>query len=64
MQKHIDTAKVVGGNINLLTIKPGGNGTLTEKFHSLEKQRTRATSRIIYLVDGFLANRSKACEQF
>ena len=58
MQEHIDSAKVVGGNINFLTIESGGNGILTEEFFRLEKQRTGAASPIY--VDADFATIEKA----
>ena len=64
MQKHIDTAQVVGCNINLLSIKSITNSILAKNLLSLQKQWAWTTCRIIYFIDFCFSYSSKACEQF
>ena len=60
MQKHIDTAKVVSRDIDLLSIKAISDGIFTKNLFCFQKQRTRTTRRVIDLVDLGFANRAKS----
>ena len=43
MQEHIDTAEVIGRDIDLLSVEAVADGILAENFFSLQKQRAGAT---------------------
>ena len=51
VQEHIDTAEVIGGKVNLLTIETLTNIVLAEYLCRFQEQRTRTASRVIYLID-------------
>ena len=64
MQEHIDTAEVVGGKVNLLTIETLTNIVLAEYLCRFEQQRTRTASRVIHLIDFGLAKSCQTGEEF
>ena len=59
VQEHIDTAEVVGGKVNLLTIETLTHIVLAEYLCRFEQQRTRTASRVIDLIDFGL---SESCQ--
>jgi CheY-like chemotaxis protein len=56
MQEHVDATEVVDGEINLLPKKTLPHIFLTKNFDEFQKQRTRSTCWIIYLVYFFFAD--------
>ena len=59
VQEHVDTAEVVGGKVNLLTIETLTHIVLAEYLCRLQEQRPRTASRVIDLIDFALA---KSCQ--
>ena len=55
MEEHIDTTEIVGGDVDLLTIKSLTNIVFSEYFSKLEKKRSRSTTRIIDFIHFCLA---------
>src|SRR5665648_16092 len=51
MQEHINSAKIVGGNVDFLPIEPLPNVLLAENLGKVQQQRTGTTGWIIYFVD-------------
>ena len=63
MQEHIDAAKVVGGQVNLLTVEAALDIILAQHFFHLQQQRTGAAGRVIDLVDFRFADGAEASQQ-
>ena len=63
MQEHIDTAEVVSGQVNLLTVEASLDIILAQHFFHLQQQRTGAAGWIIDLVDFRFANGAEAGQQ-
>ena len=64
MQEHIDTAQIVGSNINFLSVETIADGILTENFLSFQEQRTWTAGRIIYFINFCFSHSPKPCKQF
>ena len=64
VQEHIDTAKVVCGKVNLLTIETLTHIVPSEYLCRFQEQRTRTASRVIDLIDFALAESCQAGEEF
>ena len=63
VQEHIDAAKVVGGEVNFLTIKTLTNILFAENLCSFQKKRTGTTSRVVDFVNFCLANNRNSGQQ-
>ena len=63
MQKHVDTAQVVGGDIHLLAIKTIAHRILAQNLRRLQQQGAGATGRVVSLIDFGLAHSTKARQQ-
>ena len=63
VQKHIDTTKVIGGDIDLLPKEAVADGIPPQHLFRLQQQGTGATGGVINLVDLSFAHRAKACQQ-
>ena len=64
VQEHIDSAEVIGGQIDLLTEETTLNIVLTQHFFHLQQQRARAAGGVIDLVDLSLADGAEPSQQF
>ena len=64
VQKHIDAAKVVGGDIQLLTEETFLHIVLAENLGKFQQQRTRTAGGVIYLIDVFTSVAHNASKQF
>ena len=51
MQEHIDAAKVIGGQVNLLAEEATLNVVFTQHLFHLQQQRTRAAGRVYVPTD-------------
>ncbi|MBT9151379.1 MAG: hypothetical protein DDT40_01572 [candidate division WS2 bacterium] len=51
MEKHIDAAEVVGGDVNLLTVKAQPDVFLAENFGKIQEQGTGTAGRVIDFID-------------
>ena len=58
MQEHVDSAQIVGGQINLLPEKSLANLVTAENLGEFQKQRTRTARWIINLIHFVLARQS------
>jgi hypothetical protein len=56
VQEHVDAAQVVGRQVDLLTEEALPHVVLAEHLGELQQQRTRATRRVVDLVDLGLAD--------
>ncbi len=63
MQKHIDTAKVVGRDIDFLPIKAVSDGISAQNLFRFQKQSARAAGRVIDFIDFSFAHRAKSGQQ-
>ena len=64
MEKHVDSAEVVGRLVDLLTEETLLHILLTDDFGYLHEERTRTTGRVIDLAHFRLVMRSNTGEQF
>ena len=64
MQEHVDTAKIVGRNIDLLPIESLTHILLAEHFGEFQQQRTAAAGRIVHFVHLFFADERNTCKEF
>src|SRR5699024_9478224 len=51
MEEHVHPSQIIGGHVNLLTVKTILNDMLCKLFFGLKEEGTRTTSRVINLVD-------------
>ena len=56
VQEHIDTAQVIGGNVNLLPIVADTDALRPQNLGSLQQQRARTAGGVIDLVHLFLTH--------
>ena len=63
MQKHIDPAKIVGGQVDFLAIEAPLNIVLAQHLFHLQQQRAGTAGRVIDLVDLRFSNRSQSGQQ-
>ena len=63
VQKHVDAAKVVGGEVDFLPVEPLAHVVLAEDFCRLEQERARAARWVVHLVDSGFAGHGNAREQ-
>ena len=63
VQEHIDTAEVVGGEVDLLTIETITHILFAEDLGELQQQRTRTAGRVIDFVHLFFAHEGQAAKQ-
>ena len=63
MQEHVNTAEVIGRNIDFLTIEAVTDSIPAQKLSTFQQQRAGAAGRVISLVDFLLAYRAQARKQ-
>ena len=63
MQEHVNTAEVIGRNIDFLTIETVADSIPAQKLSTFEQQRAGAAGRVISLIDFLLAYRAQARKQ-
>ena len=63
MQEHIDTAEVICGDIDFLSIKAVSDSISAQNLFRFQKKRAGATCRIIDFIDFRLTHRSKSSQQ-
>ena len=63
MQEHVDTAEVVGSDVNLLPVEAIGDSFFAQHLLSFQKQGAGATGWVINLVNACLANGSQPCQK-
>lgn len=56
VQEHVDTAQVIGRNVNFLSIKAVAHRAMPQHLYCFEQQRTGTTSRVVNLVDPGLSH--------
>ena len=64
MQEHVNTAEVIGRNIDFLTIEAVADSIPAQKLSTFEQQGAGAAGRVISLVDFLLAYRAQARKQY
>ena len=64
VQEHIDTAQVVGRQVDFLAEEALTDVFFAQNLSRLQQQRARAAGRVIDLVDLGFAHDSKAGQQF
>ena len=64
VQEHIDTAKVIGGEVDLLTIETLTNILFAKDLRCFQKKRTRAAGGVVDFVYFSLSYNSNAGQQF
>ena len=64
MQEHVNTAKVIGSDIDFLTIETVADSIPAQKLRAFKQQGARAAGRVISLVDFLLAYRAQARKQY
>ena len=64
MEEHIDTTQVVGGEVDFLPKEALTDILLTKYLGRLQQQGTRATRRVIHLIDFGLAEGRQFGEEF
>ena len=64
VQEHVDAAKIVGGNIDLLPIESLTHILFAEHFGEFQQQRTAAAGRIVHFVHLFFADERNTGKEF
>ena len=63
MQEHVNTAEVIGSDIDFLTIETAADSLPAQKLSTFEQQGAGAAGRVISLIDFLLAYRAQARKQ-
>ena len=63
MQEHIDAAKIVRRDVDLLPVKAVSHILLAENFGKLQQERSTAAGGVVYFVHPRLADDREACQK-
>ncbi len=63
VQEHVDTAEVVGGQVDLLPVEALAHVLLAENFGEIQQQRARTAGRVVDFVDFAFSDQGQAGEE-